>query len=197
MIEQLEVQACARLPMGAPIGARVKSVARARGHQVEVALRVDRHGSRTYTYSCDGARMSRQTLAMLLCPEAACPRAEQLKSRWRAFTGQPTPRARYQRQTLQVRPLIEEVPVESAGHRCTARPASFECLTPCPLGAHGPELMRKAGWDLFEDGVWIAGGLRKDPRSGCAEPAFASPADAASWLSDQQVKANAVLQQLR
>jgi hypothetical protein len=197
VIEPLEIQACARLPMDAPIGASVNAAATAGGHRIEVVLRVDRHGNRVYTYMCDGARMARLTLAMLLCPETACPRGQQVKSRWREFTGQPSPRTRHQPQTLQVRPLIEEVVVESAGHRCTARPASFECLTPCPVGAHGPELMRKAGWDLFEDGVWIAGGLQKEPRSGYAEPTFATPADAAGWLSDQQVKAYGVLEQVR
>jgi hypothetical protein len=92
---------------------------------------------------------------------------------------------------------MEEVPVDAAGHRCVARPASFECRTPCPAGAHAPEVLRKPGWDLFEDGVRIAGGLCTDAATGASRPRFCTPTEARQWLDAQQAKTQHVLERVR
>ena len=91
------------------------------------------------------------------------------------------------------KPLITEVPVDAAGHHCVARPASFECRTPCPELAHEPRVLRKEGWDLFEDGVWVSGGLQVDATTGTMRPRFATPQAARDWLIEQQQQAHGVL----
>lgn len=197
VIEQLEAQVRAELPADARAGARARATAVCEGQEIEVVFRVDRNGKRVFNYSYAGARMERRTLLMLLCTEAACPKAKEVQQRWRAFNGQADRPASSRVMPLRAQPLMEEVSVEAAGHRCVARPASFECLTPCPAGAHAPEVVRKSGWDLFEDGLWVAGGLRSDGATGASWPRFSTPADAKQWLNSQQAKTQLLLEKVR
>ncbi len=197
VIEQLEAQLRVELPDNARAGARVRVAAVHEGQEIEVVYRVDRNGKRVFNYYCAGVRMERRTLLMLLCSEGACPKAQEVQQRWRTVNGHADRPARSRVTPLRVLPLMEEVPVEAAGHRCVARPASFECLTPCPVGAHAPELLRKPGWDLFEDGVWIAGGLCTDAATGASWPRFRTPDDARRWLDAQQAKTQHVLERVR
>ncbi|MBK6866147.1 MAG: hypothetical protein IPG91_22870 [Ideonella sp.] len=132
VIEQLEAQVRVELPDNARAGARVRVAAVHEGQEIEVVYRVDRNGKRVFNYYCAGVRMERRTLLMLLCSEGACPKAQEVQQRWRAFNGHADRPARSRVAPLRVLPLMEEVPVEAAGHRCVARPASFECLTSVP-----------------------------------------------------------------
>jgi len=197
VIEQLEAQVRAELPANALAGARARAAVVRDGQEIEVVYRVDRNGKRVLNYSYAGARMERQVLLMLLCTEGACPKAQEVRQRWRAFNGHADRPAPSRVTPLRVLPLMEEVPVEAAGHRCVARPASFECRTPCPVGAHAPEVLRKPGWDLFEDGIWVAGGLCTDAAIGASWPRFGTPADARQWLDAQQAKTQHVLERVR
>jgi hypothetical protein len=166
------------------------------GQEIEVVYRVDRNGKRVFNYSYAGARMERQVLLMLLCNEGACPKAKDVQQRWRAFNGQVDRPASSRIAPLRFMPLMEEVTMDASGH-CVARPASFECLTPCPVGAHAPELLRKSGWDLFEDGVWVAGSLCIDAATGASRPRLSTPADARQWLDAQQVETQNLLEKMR
>jgi hypothetical protein len=197
IVETLEAQARAQLPADAGIGARASAAAERGGQPIEVVCRVDRHGQRVRNHFVAGARMARQTLLMLLCGESACPQAQQVQRRWREFNGRPDRPATKRVTALRVLPLMEEVPVEVSHHRCVARPATFECLTPCPTGAHAPQMLRKAGWDLFEDGVWIAGGVTTDRATGATVPRFGHPDEAAAWLAAQQRAARRLMAALR
>lgn len=197
VIDELEARARGRLPLDARAGTRVRAAEVMDGHEVAVIYRIDRKGRRVINYFCDGARMSRATLLMLLCCEAACPQAKAVRQRWRSFIGQPERRASARVMPLRPAPLMQEIAIDGAGHHCVARPASFECLTPCPLRAHAPQLMRKSGWDLFEDGVWVAGGLCVDSHDGAARPRFESPADAQQWLATHQARTMALFERCR
>jgi hypothetical protein len=196
-IAELEARVRGRLPLDACAGVRVSATEVLDGHDVEVTYRIDRKGQRVINYFCDGARMSRATLLMLLCPEAACPQATAVRLRWSLFIGKPERQAPQRVVPLRPAPLMEEVPVDGAGHHCVARPAAFECLTPCPLGAHGPQVLHKTGWDLFEDGVCVAGGLCVDHRGGASRPRFESPADAQQWLVRHQADTLALFDRCR
>ena len=136
---------------------------------------------------------------MLLCDEAACPQAQQVRKRWRALRGGAGPSERPPAKVVPVttRALIEEVPITESGHRCTARPASFECLTVCPTGAHAPVHLSKPGWDLFEDGVWLCGSVRANARTGETRPRFSTPLEARLWLRQQRSATDDLLRALR
>jgi hypothetical protein len=196
-IDELEARVRAALPPDARAGANVRAAEMLGTHEVEVIRRVARNGLPVTDYYCDGARMERGTLLRLLCPESACPLARAVQQRWRSFRG--LPERVSPRRAVPLRPaaLMTEIPVEGAGHRCVARPASFECLTPCPMGAHEPQPMHKSGWDLFEDGIWLAGGLCIENGTGTARPRFESPAQAQQWLAAQEVNSLVLLARCR
>jgi hypothetical protein len=196
-IDELEARVRSRMPLDARVGTRMRALEVLDGHEIEVIYRIDRKGQRIINYFCDGARMSRATLLMLLCPEAACAQAKAVRLRWRLFIGKPERRAPERVLPLRPAPLMVEVPVDGAGHHCVARPASFECLTRCPMGAHAPVVLHKKGWDLFEDGIWVAGGLRIDKREGTCRPRFESPTDAQQWLAMNQANTSALLNRYR
>lgn len=83
------------------------------------------------------------------------------------------------------RPLIEEVEIRANGRCCQARPALFRCLTPCPNAAHAAIPMQKTGWDLFEVGRCIAGGVLKNPETGLSVPLLPTLEAAQTWLAAQ------------
>lgn len=197
VIDELEARVRGRLPLDAGAGTRVRAAESVRGHQIEVVYRIDRKGQRVINHFCDGARMSRTTLLTLLCPEAACAEATAVRQRWRQFIGTPERCAPARVVPLRPAPLMEELPIEGAGHHCVARPASFECLTPCTMGAHPPRVMHKCGWDLFEDGIWIAGGLCVERPHGASRPRFESLADAQQWLATHHARAMALIERYR
>jgi hypothetical protein len=197
VIDELEARARGRLPLGAAVGARARAAEVLNGHEIEVVYRIDRKSRRVINYFYDGARMARETLLMLLCTETACPQAQALRRRWRSFIGQPERAAPSRAVPLSPAPLMVEVAIEGAGHRCVARPASFECLTPCPVRAHAPQVMHKSGWDLFEDGIWVAGGLCVDNHEGACRPRFESTADAQQWLATHQARTLALFDRCR
>ena len=196
-IDGLEARVRSRMPLDARVGTRVRAAEVRDGHEIEVIYRIDRKGQRRISYFCDGARMSRATLLMLLCPEAACPQAQAVRLRWRLFIGEPQRRAPERVMPLRPAPLMVEVPVDGAGHHCMARPASFECLTRCPMDAHAPAVLHKTGWDVFEQGTWVAGGLRIDERDSTCRPRFESLADVKQWLAMNEANASALLDRYR
>lgn len=187
LIEDLEQRAAAELPAGAGPGTEGRAEAWAEGDLVEVHCRVDRQGQRRCSYRFGGVRLERSTLQRLLCPEGACDQALAVRARWAAFRGtaEPEPARATQAQPLRVAELVKSVRVHAAGRIVEARPASFECLTPCPTGAHPPLRLRKGGWDVFDGARYLGGGLRGDPKRGAQSPRFEQIADVARWLRQQ------------
>ena len=196
-IDELEARVRGRLPLDARAGTRVRAAKKLDGHEIEVTYRIDGKGQRIINYFCDGARMPRATLLTLLCREAACPQAQAVRAQWRSFIGKPERPASTRAMPLRPAPLMVEVPVNGAGHHCVARPAPFECLTACPMGAHAPQVLHKDGWDLFEDGTWVAGGLCIGNQEGVSRPRFESPADAEQWLAAHQASTLALFDRCR
>jgi len=199
ILDKLEAQARGRLPLDAEPGTRVRASAQRGDDEIAVVYRVGPTRRLLLSHFFCGVRIERQALLMLLCDEPACPQAEQVRQRWRVFHSgaEPLPRAPAKPVSARTRALIEEVPITESGHRCVARPASFECLTVCPTGAHPPVHLRKPGWDLFEDGVWLAGSVRANARTGETLPRFSTPMEARRWLTRQRAVADDVLQALR
>lgn len=184
MIERLEQEAAAQLPAAAPMGAMVAVRGQHEGREIEVRFRVNRRGDRVYGYSYGGARMARSTLLLLTCPEAACQASREARQRWLEFIGEGERPRRAVVSSLAPVPLIDEVPIRIRERSFVARPASFESVTTCPRGAHEARAMRRQGWDLFEGGRCIAGGVVMDERAQGLVPKFPRLADAAAWLAE-------------
>lgn len=201
-IAALEARLRGRLPLDAAPGTQVCEQAEQAGHQIELRYGIDRHGRHAMRYFCDGARLQRETLLMLLCPEGTCPHARAVQLRWQAFRGHAPdlgaarpapPRARRLSGAPHPAALMVEVSIREAGHHCSARPAMLACQTACPVGAHPPCEMQQPGWDLFEDGVWLAGGRQVDGRTGLARPVFRTLTEARQWLARYREQGQAVL----
>lgn len=182
LIDDLEHEAAATLPTGAARGTEALASAWAEGALVEVRCRVAADGARRFAYRFGGVRLERAVLQHLLCPEAACAQARAVRERWAAFRGEAPPAPVHPAQPLRVADLVQAVRVHAAGRVVEARPARFECLTPCPTGAHPPQPLQKTGWDIFEGGRCLAGGLQRDTRSGGQRPRFEQVAEVAAWL---------------
>jgi hypothetical protein len=200
VIQQLEQQARAALPVPWVPGARGQARASVPpDFDVLVVCRMHRHGHAVYDHHCNGRQMDRATLARLLCPMLDCPQSAAVRQRWQAMTGQTLPAERSasngRHRTLATGHLIDEVTLRAGEHSCVARPALFSTLTACPMAAHPPELLRRSGWDLFEDGVWLAGGVTRQP-GGTQAPRFATLDDARRWLADCHREALALVRKL-
>jgi hypothetical protein len=199
IVDQLEARARGRLPLDAGPGDRVRVSAQRGDDEIAVVYRVGPGGRLLLNHFFCGVRIERQALLMLLCDESACPQAEQVRQRWRAFRSgaEPRPCPRAKPVSGRTRALIEEVPITESGHHCTARPATFECLTVCPTGAHPPVRLRKPGWDLFEDGVWLSGSVIVNHRTGESAPRFSTLIAARRWLTRQRAVTDDVLHSLK
>jgi hypothetical protein len=135
-------------------------------HRVALEGRVDAHGRVRERFWCDGIRLQRHELLRLTCPEAECPQSRALREQWQAFL-QRRGRAGGRVGALRAggpghptgMPLLTEHPLQVAGRSCSARPATFRCFTACPNRAHPPLWLDKRGWDVFENGVCLGGGL--------------------------------------
>lgn len=188
MIGELEREAASRIAPLATAGTTAEAQAFIDGHDVRVRARVARNASVQFGHTCDGVRIERRTLLMLLCPEGDCERSRAVRGRWAQVcsTEASTPRGREPRVPSfvpRIEPLATEVPVVVAGRVAVARPARFACVSPCPLGAHEPVLMQKAGWDLFVDARCVAGGVVPGPREGTTRPRFVTLREAAAWMT--------------
>ena len=148
------------MPIGAAFGVRWRGSARVvvAGvvHEACVAARIDHKKRRREQFWLDGVRVDRSVLLRLTCAEAECPHAKGVRAQWDAFHRRaPGPKT----QPMQARPLIEEVALRVGHQECLARPARFNCFTQCPNRAHPALLIEKTGFDLFEQGVCVGGGL--------------------------------------
>ncbi len=182
MIERLEADASSQLTAIPGTKARARAVADLNGSLMEVFARRTHRGDVTFGYGYCGVRLERQTLLLLICPEAACLQGEAARKQWHQRLGHVPPRARAVNRRLEVASLFAEVPVQAGNRACVARPASFVCLTPCPVGAHAPKRLRKSGWDLFENGRYLAGGLSSNPKTHRQEPILPTIDAARTWL---------------
>lgn len=174
MIEYLEDEARDELESSRHGQTRAHASIEVNGKRVEVFARLSHTGEVRFGYSYCGVRMERKPLLMLVCPERACPCHAVIHEKWRAFQGEAGPTWHTAPDEWKVRPLFEEVILNVGSRNCVARPALFECLTPCPHGAHRAKPMRKEGWGIFEQGAYIAGGscqaLQTGPWCLCCRP---------------------------
>lgn len=150
-----------RVPATAPFGTRWKGTTKVTtshgAHTVAVAARIDALGQRRVQYWCDEVRVEHAVLLRLTCPETECPHAVEVRAQWLAFHRRSPASAA--RPTLAPRPLMADIPVTVGRHHLVARPARFPCFTPCPHGAHPPLAIDKTGYDLFEEGLCLGGGV--------------------------------------
>lgn len=195
MIEQLEERA--RLQLAGQTVRRGRACVTENHNGTAVAVHAHQlgNGKIVLGYSFDGIRLDRSALLQLLCSETACPMCQRTQSNWRFFRGMPSPiskPARPKRPNYQFNHLIEEVTIEAHGRTCIARPAIFQCLTPCPVKAHAPAVVRKTGWDLFENGKYVAGGLTRNVETRTIEPMLTTIDAARAWFANKlQSQANA------
>lgn len=185
MIEHLENEVCDELESRRHGPTRAVAVMHVNGDRLEVLGRVGPGGDIRLGYSYCGVRMERKTLLTLVCPEQSCPCRGNLLAKWRQHQGIAIPAAPPPRFRPMARPLFEEVEIRANGRCCHARPASFRCLTPCPHAAHAAIPMQKTGWDLFEAGRCIAGGVLKNPETGLSAPLLPTLEVAQTWFATQ------------
>lgn len=183
MIEHLEGEARDELESSRHGQTRAYTSIEVDGKRVEVFARLSHSGAVRLGYSYCGVRMERKPLLMLLCPETACPCHTAIHEKWRDHQGETSPARSAAPNEWTVRPLFEEVVLSAGSRSCVARPASFKCLTPCPLGAHSPRPMEKAGWDLFEGGTYIAGGVMPNALNEALVPMLPTIDAARAWLA--------------
>lgn len=181
-------------------GARVGTRHRAQGlvtagpttHAVVVAARIDPTGRRRDQYFCDDVRVPLQVLLRLTCAETECPQALAVRAQWRQFhrRGNSGPTCRNPG-SPPLRPPFSEFEIVAAGHRCIARSAQFNCFGPCPNHAHPPLWIVKSGFDLFEEGVCVGGGV--STTDGISRPRLPSVEAAKAYLLARQLEASAIL----
>ena len=187
MIEQMEERASLQLAASTDRRASACISSSLKGGVVEVRTRQLKGGKQVFGYSFCSVRLERSVLLQLLCPEAACPHCKRTQAHWRAFRGQVTPVPPQTRESFQFRHLVEEVTIEEVERTYIARPAVFQCLSPCPVNAHPPMVIRKTGWDVFANGRYLAGGLTTNPDTGMSEPLFATVAAVRTWINKQSI----------
>lgn len=187
MIEQMEEQASRELAASTERRASACISLSHRGDVVEIRTRRLKSGKQVFGYSFCSVRLERTVLLQLLCPEATCPHCKRTQAQWRAFRGLVAPTAPKARESFQFRHLIEEVTIEDAGRTCIARPAAFQCLSPCPVNAHPPTVIHRTGWDVFANGRYLAGGLTSNTDTGMSEPMFPTIAAVRTWINKQSI----------
>jgi len=196
VVLQLIREARRQVPLGAAIGVRWRGSAQLAvagvSHEVIAVARIDHKGRRREQFLLDGVRVDRCVLLRLTCTETECPQARLVRAQWDAFHRR-SPRQRPQ--PMQARPLMEESPLVVGAHHCTARPARFTCFTHCPNRAHPALLIEKTGYDLFEDGVYVGGGLLKSDDG--ARPRLPTLEAAKAFVLARQLEAMAALGRLR
>lgn len=153
------------------------------GNRLEVLGRVELNGKVRFGYSYCGTRMERQTLLKLVCPETACPCRTRIEAQWATHRGIILPSPRRSEASPFAPPLLEEVELRVNGRCCQARSAQFRCLTPCPHSTHSAIHMTKTGWDLFEAGRYVAGGLIENPETKTLAPLLPTLEAAKAWLA--------------
>ena len=185
MIEHLENEVRDELEASRHGQTRAVAVMHVNGNRLEVLGRIGPSGGIRLGYSYCGVRMERKTLLTLVCPEQSCPCRVASLAKWRQHQAIAIPTAPPPRFQPVARPLFEEVEIRVNGRSCQARPASFRCLTPCPHSVHAAFPMQKTGWDLFEAGRYIAGGVLKNPETGLSAPLLPTLEAAQTWLTTQ------------
>lgn len=185
MIEHLENEVRDELESSWQGQKRAVAVMHVNGDRLEVLGRIGPSGGIRLGYSYCGVRMERKTLLTLVCPEQSCPRRAASLAKWEQHQGIVIPAALQPRFQPMARPLFEEVVIRANGRSCQARPASFRCLTQCPHSVHAAISMQKTGWDLFEAGRCIAGGVLKNPETGLSAPLLPTLEAAQTWLATQ------------
>lgn len=171
-----------------------------RPQQVRVAARIDPQGRRRETCLLDSIRVARSELLRLTCPQQHCPHARGVRQQWQAFhrrrvglpdmapanaglngldavtTGMP-PAA----------PTVHHFSV--AGQWYEAVASHFRCVLRCPHDAHAPMQLDLPGYDLYENGRYLAGGLvRQGDQS---RPRLPTPQSAEACVLARQLEAQA------
>lgn len=182
-----------QVPLGAPAGVRWKASSAVgtpqAAHSVAVAARIDAHGRRREQFWCDGVRVELPVLLRLTCTEGECPHAVQVRAQWLAFHRAGPARAPLE--PLRSRPLMAEVTVRVGPLRRMARPARFPCFTPCPNGAHPPMTIDKTGFDLFDEGTCVGGGVVET--GGVRRPRIPTPRAAEAFVLARHLETLATL----
>ena len=189
MIEQMEARARLQLAESENAKARVIIAEIHHNKAVTVCARLLKSGRQILGYSYDGIRLERLTLLQLLCTETDCPHCQKTQANWRSFRGIVSPAPRTVRSSYQFSHLSEEVPVVAGERTVMARPAVFQCKTACTIRAHAPAIVRKLGWDLFDGGAYIGGGLTTHPQTQLLVPLLPTLDVAKNWLHQQATPA--------
>jgi hypothetical protein len=86
---------------------------------------------------------------------------------------------------------MTEVSVTLGSQHFVARPARFPCFTSCPHRAHPPLRIDKSGFDLFEDGTCLGGGIAR--QNGVLQPRIPNVRAAEAFVLARRLEALAAL----
>ena len=193
----LDEEAHRKVPASAPFGTRWKGTAQVTTphgkHTVAVAARIDARGQRREQFWCDEVRVERAVLLRLTCKETECPHAVEVRAQWLAFHRRAPARA--PRPSIDPQALMADIPVSAGRHLIVARPARFPCFTHCPNGAHPPLIIDKTGFDLFEDGVCLGGGVVTTDGGSALRPRLPTVRAAEAFVLARHLEALATLGQ--
>lgn len=183
MIEHMEAQAS--LKLATLKGNRVKAYIDSthKGNIVQVYARRFSNDRQVFGYSYGGTRLERSVLLQLLCPEMECSLCKITNNKWQALQGAAIAKVRQPLQSYQFAHLMEEITIATREQTYIARPATFKCLTACPMKAHKPIVISRTGWDVFNRGKYVAGGLVANPETLALEPMFPTTEQAHAWIS--------------
>lgn len=188
MIEDMEDQACAELAANMETRARVYVRSTHMGNEIELRARRLKNGRQVFGYSFGAVKLERAVLQQLMQTDSTCPHCRRTLARWRAFQGVATPPPKAARESFQFRHLVDEVEFDLNGQFFVARPAVFQCLSPCPINFHEPEVISKSGCDVFTNGKYLAGGLTTSPATGLKEPTLPSIEAVTAWVNKQATR---------
>jgi len=190
---QLIAEVRGKVPIEAPFGTRWKAASTVStpmdSHTVAVAARIDHRGLRREQFWCDSTRVPQPVLLRLTCAEAECPHAIAVRAQWQAHHRRNP--ANESTDLHGPQPLMQETAVNIVGQQIVARPARFPCLTPCPHEAHPPLTINKTGFDLFEDGRCVVGGVVE--LGGVRKPRIASVRAAEAFVLARRLEMLAVV----
>lgn len=143
-----------------------------------VSLQCNRRGEPTFRYWFGQSRVDRWTFQTLTCQERRCPQRQAVMKQWLVHTGQAKPARAARPSPPRPNALNAEERIQIDGQTFIAREARFPVTLKCINKAHTPLRISVQGWDVFGDGVALAGGW-----SGEA-PMFETLEQVRQWLTD-------------
>jgi hypothetical protein len=141
-----------------------------------IKLQLNRRGIPVFRYWFGESRVDRQTFKTLTCSETLCPMRQAMLHRWQIHVGLAKPARLIHEPSFARSALATEERIRIGEQNFTAREARFPVDLNCRQKVHEPLRINVAGWDIFGEEGYLAGGW-----TGHA-PLFETLEEVKSWL---------------